>query len=285
MELFSDGTLGCSVPELAEFYANCAVTNGVVTSTVREQEISFDAKELGELLGVPAEGYGVYVREDKKAIGRDRLLELCRKFAQKPDLDIPRLVQKAEMSPMHRLLYWFVIKNIVPRGQGRNRADIMDMCLVDLLDSGSQINLPTLMISHISRMANTVKEHDLGYGFLLCLVFEKLGVVLQKRVLAQVNDEIGTRTLVGCGFGVTKGGTGSSEQPLETVPTITMSGDTTPSSTPTLSSVISDHLLLKEELSAVKAAVTAEQALNAQRHEALLKAIVDLTSKITPPPS
>lgn len=156
----------------------------------QEHDISFDVEDLGVLLGVPTEGFRDYVREDKKVLSRDQLLALCRKIAQKPDLDIPRPVQKAEMVPLHRLLYWFVIKNIIPWGQGRNRADAMDLCLVDLLDTGSQINLPALMISHIARIANTSKDHDLGYGFLLCFVFEKLGVVLMKKVLAQVNDEI-----------------------------------------------------------------------------------------------
>ena len=282
LELFSDGTLGCSVPDLAEFYANCVVTNGVVTSIVQGHELSFDAEDLGVLLGVPAEGFRDYVREDKTALSRDQLLALCRKIAQKPDLDIPRHVQKAEMVPLHRLLYWFVIKNIIPRGQGRNRADAMDLCLVDLLDTGSQINLPALMISHIARIANTSKDHDLGYGLLLCLVLEKLGVVLQKKVLAQVNDEIGTCTLVSCGFLSNKGGSEGSEQPPEPVPASTLSASTTSLSAPSLSSVVADQAQLKAELAAVKAVVTAEQLLNAQRHEAVLKALADLAAKFAP---
>ena len=47
------------MPDLAEFYANCVVTNGVVTSTVNGRDLSSKAKELGEILGVPAEGFGV----------------------------------------------------------------------------------------------------------------------------------------------------------------------------------------------------------------------------------
>ena len=134
----------------------------------------------------------------------------------------------------------------------------MDLCLVDLLDTGSQINLPALMISHIARIANTSKDRDLGYGFLLCFVFEKLGVVLQKKVLAQVNDEIGTRTLVSCGFLSTKGGSESSEQPLEPVPASTLPANATPFSATTISSVVADQAQLKEELAAVKVVVTAE---------------------------
>jgi len=75
-------------------------------------------------------------------------------------------------------MFWFIIKNIIPRGQGRNQADAMDQCLTDLMDRGEQINLPAFMITHIARIANTTRAHDLGYGFLLTRVFEHFGVEL-----------------------------------------------------------------------------------------------------------
>jgi len=56
------------------------------------------------------------------------------------------------------------------------------------------------MIKHIVRIANTTRARDLGYGFLLTCVFEHFGVELQKRVKAQVIDEVGSSTLMGCGF-------------------------------------------------------------------------------------
>ena len=34
LDLFANTQLGCSVPALAKFYANCAITERVVTSTV-----------------------------------------------------------------------------------------------------------------------------------------------------------------------------------------------------------------------------------------------------------
>ena len=67
------------------------------------------------------------------------------------------------------------------------------------------------MISHIERIVNTSKDHDMGYGFLLTTVFKKLGIPLQKRIGFQVNDEIGNNTLIRCGFKVTKGGNATSE--------------------------------------------------------------------------
>ena len=74
----------------------------------------------------------------------------------------------------------FVIRNIIPRDQGRNQADVLDQCLVDLLDRKETINLPALMIRHSARIANTTRAHDLGYVFLLIKVFEHFGIELQK---------------------------------------------------------------------------------------------------------
>jgi len=64
LELFTNTQLGCSVSNLAEFYANCSVTQGVVTSEVNGKRMRFDVKKLGEILGVPATGFDIYVRED-----------------------------------------------------------------------------------------------------------------------------------------------------------------------------------------------------------------------------
>jgi len=76
----------------------------------------------------------------------------------------------------------------------------MDMCLTDILDRGEKINLPAIMIHHITRIANMSKDHDMGYAFLLTSVFEQSEITLQKRVSLQNTDEIGGSTLIGCGF-------------------------------------------------------------------------------------
>ena len=82
----------------------------------------------------------------------------------------------------------------------------MDQCLIDLMAKGEQINLPAFMITHIMRIATTPRAHDLGYGFLLTRVFEHFGVELRKRVDAQVIDEVGSSTIIGCGFALLKAG-------------------------------------------------------------------------------
>jgi len=86
------------------------------------------------------------------------------------------------MSSLYQLILWFVIKNIIPRGQERNMADEMDQCFIDLIDRGVYSNLPAIIIRHIARIANITREHDLGYGLLLTRVFQSFGVKLQKKV-------------------------------------------------------------------------------------------------------
>jgi len=47
-----------------------------VTSEVGGKKIRFDAPKLGEILGVSATEFDVYVSEDKTVLGQARLLEL-----------------------------------------------------------------------------------------------------------------------------------------------------------------------------------------------------------------
>jgi len=155
---------------------------GLVTSTVGGHRLRFDAAGLGEMLRVPAGGFAVYIREDKTMLVEERLLELTQRLAQDPTTTRPRSVRKGEMLPLHTLLFWFVIKNVIPRGQGRNLANPMDICLTDLLDRGEKIILPMIMIHHITCIANTSKDHNMGYGFRLTSVFEQFRITLQNRV-------------------------------------------------------------------------------------------------------
>jgi len=104
------------------------------------------------------------------------------------------------------------------------------------------------MISHVVRIVNTSKDHEMGYGFLLISVFEKLRIPLQKRVSFQVSDEIGSSTLVGCGFTVTKGSSAGSEQGPQT-PFGPVPGSSSTSSMPTFDALVQDQLLLQGEIS------------------------------------
>ena len=168
----------------------------------------------------------------------------------------------------------FVIKNVIPRGQGRNSADLFDQCLVDFLDREEPINLPAIMIRHIGRIANTSRAHDLGYGFLLTKVFEHFGIVLTRRVAAQTIDEFGVDTLLGCGYEI--GGSVSKQGRRPPRPPVSEQPSTK------VEAVLEDNARLKDELSAVKAALAEEQALSAKRYADLLALLSTLAPSIPP---
>jgi len=104
LSLFTNTQMGCSVPELAEFYANCVITDGVVISKVNGKEVRFDAQKLGEILGVPSTGFDLYVRGDKSVFGAARLLELAQKLSQQTGLQTPKSVKKGDMISLNQLL-------------------------------------------------------------------------------------------------------------------------------------------------------------------------------------
>ena len=68
LDLFANTQRGCAILDLAEFYVNYEVTDGVVTSMVNEKQLRFNAKELGKILGIPSEGFGVYVARTKQCL-------------------------------------------------------------------------------------------------------------------------------------------------------------------------------------------------------------------------
>ena len=90
LEMFTNTLLGCSVPELVEFYARISVTEGTVTSEVNGVKIEFYAQKLGEILGVQAAGFDVYIREGKSLLGKVRLLELAQTLSRQSGLKTPQ---------------------------------------------------------------------------------------------------------------------------------------------------------------------------------------------------
>jgi len=280
LELFTNTNLGCSVPDLAEFYARCSVIDGRLISEVNRVKIEFDPQELGEILGIAATGFDIYVREDKFVLGKGRLVELAQKLSNQSGLKHPMAIKKGDMLPLHQLLFWFAIKNVIPRGQGRNQADAMDQYFVDLMDRGEPINLPAIMIPHIGRIATTTRGHDLGYGFLLTMVFEHFGVELQNKVGAQVINEIGNGTLMGCGFDLVQGAGTGSKQGMHTPPPPVSSS---PSGLPTITTLHQEQQQLQGELSLVKKVLEDQETLNAKRHEDILNMLAAPNAKLIHP--
>jgi len=282
----------CSQPDVAEFYANVALSMDVLTSTVNGVLIEVNAQALGVILGVPATGFDLYVREDKSLLSKARLLELAQHLSQQPWLRSPQVVKNLDMQPLHQLLFSFIIKNIILHAEGRNQADAMDQCLTGLMDRGEQINLPAFMINHIMRIVTTPRAHDLGYGFLLTRVFEDFGVQLRKRVDAQVIDEVGSSTIMGCGFVLIKAGDRREDQGAQTpsVPAtdrIEEQGVQTPfvpvphptHRQPAASTAVSSPQRLQADLYALQREFKEEKELNAKHHANLLALLTALQPK------
>jgi len=152
----------------------------------------------------------------------------------------------------------------------------MDQCLTDLIDRGEQISLLAFMITHIARIVTTPRVHDLGYGFLLTRVFMHFGVELKKKVDAQVIDEIGSNTIMGCGFALIKASDRSEDQGVPT-PSVPVSRPTP--SQPAASTSTSSQQQLQDEITALKGALQAEQELNAKFHADLLALLTALQPK------
>ena len=153
------------------------------------------------------------------------------------------------------------------------------------------------MINDIMRIATIPRAHDLGYGFLLTRVFEHFGVELKKRVDAQVIDEIGSSTIMGCGFVLIKAGDRRPDQkePSPAVPEPVRSGDQgvqtpsvpAPAPTPVLRPSLPQSATpttasdqgLRADLSALQQELKEEKELNAKRHADLLALLQALQPK------
>lgn len=86
---------------------------------------------------------------------------------------------KGEMKRSHKLLFQVMHKGAILRGERRHEAIYRDMGLMNALEQVDHINLPTLMIKHISRITDPKPcPHLLAYGNLLTIVFNAYNVPL-----------------------------------------------------------------------------------------------------------
>jgi len=76
-----------------------------VTNMVNEVHIEFDAKTLGDILGVPAARFDMYVLQDRSLLGKAKLLDLAQRLSQQPELKHPQIVKKGDMAPLYQLLF------------------------------------------------------------------------------------------------------------------------------------------------------------------------------------
>lgn len=106
-------------------------------------------------------------------------MDIVRKFSSNPSKSSDSKVLKNSMSDYHKILFAFVIKNLVPRPERHDEASYLDLTLMEIFGREMQIDFPGVMISYLIMVATDVKQnHSLPYGFLLTKVFAKLGVRL-----------------------------------------------------------------------------------------------------------
>ncbi|GAB2298000.1 hypothetical protein Dimus_032081 [Dionaea muscipula] len=104
-------------------------------------------------------------------------LEITRRFANDENLMAARRVKSGELRPFQRFVHFLVMKNVVPRFGKRDTSSFLDLTYMDHLMSRRLVNLPRVMIRHMSYVIS-MKDHELPYGDCLTMVFEAFGVPL-----------------------------------------------------------------------------------------------------------
>ena len=78
-----------------------SVSDDVLTGTLNGVLIEADARALGVILGVPAIGFDLFVREDKSLLGKHSLLKSAQHLSQEPGLKNPQVVKKGDIQLPH----------------------------------------------------------------------------------------------------------------------------------------------------------------------------------------
>ncbi|GAB2272523.1 hypothetical protein Dimus_007346, partial [Dionaea muscipula] len=165
-----------------EFYANLTMFHykkyEVARSRVRGVEIEFDSLRLASILDVPVNtGICEYIKdvwEDSKYINT---LEITRRFANNNMIMAVRRVRSVEMKSFQRFVHFVVMKNIVRRFGKRDTTSYMDLTYIDHLISRRLVNLPRVMMRHMSYVIS-VKDHELPYDDWMTMIFEAFDVPL-----------------------------------------------------------------------------------------------------------
>ncbi|GAB2275863.1 hypothetical protein Dimus_010607 [Dionaea muscipula] len=150
----------------------------VVKSSVKGVAIEFDYVKLASTLGVPGKnGICEYIKDVWEESKYTKPLEITRRFANDETLTAARRVKSGEMKPFQRFNHFLVMKNVVPGFGKRDTSSFMDLTYMDHLMSRRLVNLPRVMMRHMSYVIS-MKDHELPYGDWLTMVFEEFGVLL-----------------------------------------------------------------------------------------------------------
>ncbi|GAB2279097.1 hypothetical protein Dimus_013753 [Dionaea muscipula] len=170
------------VDAVKEFYARMTLVNlkkkDVVTSSVRGVSIEFDHLKLASILGIPGNnGICEYIKDVWEESKYIKPLEITRKFANDNTILTARRVISSEMKPFQKFIHFLVMKNVVPRFGNRDTTSYMDLTHMDHLTTRRLVNLPRVMMRHMSYVIS-MKDHELPYRDWLTMVFEDFGVPL-----------------------------------------------------------------------------------------------------------
>ncbi|GAB2278720.1 hypothetical protein Dimus_013395, partial [Dionaea muscipula] len=145
---------------------------------VRGVDMEFDHEKLATILGVHSKnGICEYIEEVWEESEYTKPLEITRRFANNENLMATRRVKSGELKPFQRFVHFLVMKNVVPRFGKRDTSSFLDLTYMDHLMSRRLVNLPRVMIRHMSYVIS-MKDHELPYGDWLTMVFEAFGVPL-----------------------------------------------------------------------------------------------------------
>ncbi|GAB2266124.1 hypothetical protein Dimus_001147 [Dionaea muscipula] len=170
------------IDAVKEFYAKMSVIHlkkkDVVKTSVKGVVIEFDHEKLATILGVPGNnGICEYIKDVWEESRFTKPLEITRRFANDENLTAARRVKSGELKPFQRFVHFLVMKNVVHRFGKRDTSSFMDLTYMDHLMSRRLVNLPRVMIRHMSYVIS-MKDHELPYGDWLTMVFEEFGVSL-----------------------------------------------------------------------------------------------------------
>ncbi|GAB2271148.1 hypothetical protein Dimus_005994, partial [Dionaea muscipula] len=165
-----------------EFYAKMTVIHlkkkDVVKSSVKGIGIEFDHERSATILGVLEEaGISEYIKEVWEESKYTKPLDITRRIANNETLTTSRRVKSSEMKPFQRFIHFLVMKNVIPRFGKRDTSSFMDQTYMDHLMARRLVNLPRVMMRHMSYVIS-MKDHELPYGDWLTMVFEAFGVPL-----------------------------------------------------------------------------------------------------------
>ncbi|GAB2290891.1 hypothetical protein Dimus_025155 [Dionaea muscipula] len=153
------------IDAIKEFYARPTLFHfkkkEVARSQVRGVDIEFDNFRLASILGVPRHnGIREYIKDVWDESKYTKPLEIIRKFT----ITEARRVRSIEIKPFQRFIYFLVMKNVVPRFGKRDTTSYMDLIYMDHIVSRRLVNLPRVMMRHMSYVIS-VKDHELPYDF------------------------------------------------------------------------------------------------------------------------